>query len=259
MMLNVVGTQKDTSKQAVLLARDNHDMYASIGTHPNHLFPTYITEEESSFVSREEDFDHEYYEELYALAPEKIIAIGETGIDLFHVPDDIPVEVVLEKQKEVFLAHAAFAEEHGLPLVIHCRDAHDHLIELLGAWIAGGEHSAQGVIHCYTGDWEHAKKYLDMGLYLGFTGVVTFPAKKTDPQPQNDLLEVVRNMPLDRILVETDAPFLAPQAYRGKRCEPWMVEEVVKKIAEVRGMSVSDTEKHIEQNTRRLFSKINAI
>jgi len=256
MLLNVVGTQQDTSRAAVEFARDRDDAYVSIGTHPNHLFPTHIVEEESEFVSREEGFDHEYYEELYALAPHKIIAAGETGIDLYHVPEDIPVEEVLKKQREVFLEHVIFAEKHDLPLVIHCRDAHDQLIETIETRVQESGQEIRGVIHCYTGNWEHAKKYLDLGLYLGFTGVITFPPKKTDPRTQEDLLEVVRNMPLDRIVVETDAPYLAPQAYRGKRCEPWMVEEVIAKIAEVRNMSAKDVEKHVEQNTRRLFPKI---
>ena len=95
-----------------------------------------------------------------------------------------------------------------------------------------------------------------MGLYLGFTGVVTFPPKKTDPQPQIDLLDVVKKCPLDRILIETDAPYLAPQAYRGQKCEPWMVEEVAKKIAEIRGMSMAETINITLKNALNLFSKI---
>jgi len=251
MLLNLVGTQKDTSTKAVELAMENPDMYASIGTHPNHLFPTYIVEEESSFLSREEGFDTDFYGDLYNRAPERIIAVGETGIDLYHVPDDVPVETVLEKQRDVFLQHAQFALERDLPLVIHCRDAHEQLIEVLRSL-----DRVKGVIHCYTSDWEHAKQYVEMGLYLGFTGVITFPPRKTDPKVQTDLLEVLTKAPMDRLLIETDAPFLAPQAYRGKRCDPWMVEETLKKIAEVRGRSVHELETIIEENTRRLFTKI---
>ena len=109
------------------------------------------------------------------------------------------------------------------------------------------------VIHCYTGNWHYAQKYLALGLNLGFTGVITFAPKKTDPQTQLDLLEVVKNIPEERMLVETDSPYLAPQAYRGKRCEPWMVEEVVKKIAEIKGLSLTEVEAITTQNAKNLF------
>lgn len=204
-------------------------------------------------MSREEDFDAAYYEEIFAMAPDKVIGVGECGLDLFHVPENVPLETVLEKQKDVFKKHVAFAIAHDLPLVIHVRDAHDRMIELLKQ-IELPKH--RGTIHCYTGNWEFAQQYLDLGFYLGFTGVITFPAKKTNPAQQESLWEVIRNMPEDRIVVETDAPYLAPQAYRGERCEPWMTEECVKKIAEIRGKSAADMEAIIFANTKRLFYKI---
>ena len=113
-------------------------------------------------------------------------------------------------------------------------------------------------MHCFTGNWEQAQKYLKLGLYLGFTGVVTFPPKKTNPQQQIDLLEVLERAPLDRIVVETDSPYLAPQICRGKRCEPWMVEEVVKKLAEIRKMEYKEVEDQVAKNTLALFTRINA-
>jgi TatD DNase family protein len=113
-----------------------------------------------------------------------------------------------------------------------------------------------GTVHCYTSNWEHAQKYLNLGLFLGFTGVVTFPPKKLDPGPQNNLLEVLEKMPIDRMVVETDSPYLAAQAYRGQRAEPWMVEEVVKKIALIRQISSDEMSKILLQNTLRLFPRI---
>lgn len=252
-IFNLVGTQKDTSKNGVLLAMENPDMYASLGTHPNHLFPTHIDEEESHFMSREEDFDTEYYEEVFNLAPDKVIGVGECGLDLFHLPPEIPVETVLERQKMVFKKHLAFAIAHDLPLVIHVRDAHTHMIELLKSIELPVR---RGTIHCYTGNWADAQEYLQLGFYLGFTGVITFPAKKTNPQQQESLWEVISKMPEDRIVVETDAPYLAPQKFRGERCEPWMTEECVKKIAELRGKSTEEMEEIIFTNTKRLFHKI---
>lgn len=249
-ILNLVGTQKDTSTLAVELAEQYDWMYASIGTHPIHLHPTHVDEEETHFMSREEEFDEPYYEQL--VQSKKVIGIGECGLDLWHVPKDVPVEHVLQKQKKVFINHANFAHKHGLPLVIHCREAHEHMVGVL----EGFQRPIQGTVHCFTANWGFAEKYLALGLHLGFTGVITFPPKKTDPRPQEELLEVVKNIPLDRVVVETDSPYLAPQAYRGTRSEPWMVEEVIKKIAEIKGLSVETVEKQVEENTRRLFTRV---
>jgi TatD DNase family protein len=255
MLLNVIGTQKDTSKSAVELAEKYDWMVASIGTHPNHLFPTHIDEEESHFTSREEDFDEQYYEEL--VKSPKVVAIGECGLDFFHLPKDVPFETVREKQKKVFTAQYTFAQKHSKAMVIHCRDAHDELIALLGELRRGDTVTKpllpEATIHCYTSDWTHAEQYLAMGLYLGFTGVITFPPKKSDPAAQERLLEVVKKMPLDRIVVETDSPYLAPIPHRGERAEPWMVEHVVAKIAEVKGLSCGEVEKATTANAKRLF------
>lgn len=250
MILNVVGTQRDTSRMAVELAEQHDNMYASIGTHPIHLFPTHVDEEETHFMSREESFDWDHYSEL--VISKKVIGVGETGLDLFHVPKDKSVAEVLEKQRAVFLDHVSFAQQHELPLVIHCRDAHNQLIETLRSL----NRPINGTVHCFTSHWDHAQAYLAMGLHLGFTGVITFPPKKTDPKPQEQLLEVIDRIPLDRIVVETDAPYLAPQAYRGKRSEPWMVEENIAFIAQRRDLAVAEMATQIEQNTRRLFPKI---
>ena len=249
-VLNIVGTQKETSKAAVALAEKNDNMYASIGIHPIHLFPTHVDEEESGFRSREEDFAEKYYEEL--LKSGKVIGIGETGLDFYHLPKDISREKVLQKQKQVFLAQIAFARKYDLPLVIHCREAHPEMIEILQSL----NRKISGTMHCFAGNWTQAQKYLELGLYLGFTGVVTFPPKKTNPQMQTELLEVVKKMPLDRILVETDSPYLAPQAYRGQRAEPWMAEEIIKKIAEIRQENIEKMSNIVFQNALNLFTKI---
>ncbi|MCB9798100.1 TatD family hydrolase [Candidatus Nomurabacteria bacterium] len=251
LMMNMVGTQKDTSKMAVQLAEKYENIYASIGTHPIHLHSTHVDEEETSFQSREENFDWEYYADL--VRHPKVVAIGECGLDLFHVPKDMTPDQVLIKQKEVFIDHIRFALEFDKPMVIHCRDAHDQLIDLLWGFKKEEGKLPQGTIHCYTSNWEHARQYIDLGFYLGFTGVITFPAKKTDPKPQEDLLEVVRRAPLERILIETDSPYLTPQVNRGKRNEPWLVEEVVKKIAELREMTAEEAALTTTQNAKRLF------
>jgi len=250
MILNAVGSQIDTSRRAVEVAEKYDFIYATVGLHPVHLFSTHVDEGEVIFKTREEKFDYNAYKEL-ALDP-KTIAIGECGLELYHLPENVDRAGVLALQEEAFLEQYRLALECNIPLVIHVRDAHPEMIALLKKL----SNPIKGVVHCYTGTWEHAQEYLALGLNIGFTGVITFPPKKTNPQPQIDLLEVVEKCPLEKILVETDSPYLAPQAYRGERCEPWMTEEVAKKIAEIKGMSEREIEDITEKNARKLFTKI---
>jgi len=251
-IMNAVGTQKDTSRAAVELAEKNSNVYATIGLHPVHLFPTHIDEEESSFVSREEDFDEKYYTDLAQNS--KVVGIGECGLDFYHLPTNVDKEIVVAKQKSVFLKQLKLAQQLNKTLVIHVREAHKEMIDLLQENIK--PNSLRGVVHCYTGDWLSAKKYLDLGLFIGLTGVITFPAKKLKPQPTLDILEVVEKTPLEKIVIETDSPYLAPQAYRGQKCEPWMVEEVAKKIAEVRNLTLEEVLSLTTNNAQKLFNLI---
>lgn len=280
-LLNIVGSQRDTSERAVEYAEKYPNAFATVGLHPIHLTETEIDEEEIKFKSREEKFDYEFYKKLAARP--KVVAIGECGLDLFHLPEKMSRTEAVEIQKVAFFAQHKLARELDLPLVIHVRDAYEEMADLLRSVIPteaegraegslkqtfrdssatlrsarNDNKSLRGVIHCYTSDWKNAEQYLAFGLYLGFTGVITFPPKKTDPKAQTDLLEVVKNCPLDRILIETDAPYLAPQAYRGQRCEPWMVEEVAKKIAEIKGLALDEAITATDQNAKKLFTKAN--
>jgi len=254
-IMNAVATQTNTSKKAVDMASQHDDVYATIGLHPIHLFPTRVDEEEDSFISRHEIFDEAYYE---TLMHEKVIAIGETGIDLYHLPSGIEKNIVLQKQRDVFLAQASFAKKHDRPLVIHCRDAHEEMIETMESSILFSKNNAivAGVIHCFSGGKKEAMLYTNFGFFLGIGGTLTYAPKKTNPQVQINLLEAVSWCPLEYIVVETDAPYLAPQAYRGTRNEPWMIEEVIAKIAEIKNLSFEDVEKQIEKNTKKLFPRI---
>ena len=250
MILNVVGSQYDTSVRAIEYAEKYPFCFATVGLHPIHLISAEVDEEEVKFKSREEEFDYDKYKKL--AEHEKTIAIGECGLELHHLPEGITADEAIKIQTEAFVAQYKLAQELNLPMVIHVRDAHQQMIDLLKTL----NPIPRGVIHCYTGDWNFAKQYLDMGFYLGFTGVVTFPPKKTNPKPQEDLLEVVKNCPLDRMLVETDAPYLAPQKYRGERCEPWMVEEVALFIAKIKCLTVAEFIEITEQNALKLFDKM---
>ncbi len=249
-ILNCVGSQIDTSRRAIEYAEKYKNIFATIGLHPVHLFATEVDEGEVAFKSREESFEYAEYQKL-ASHP-KVVGIGECGLELYHLPENANREEILKKQVNTFLQEYKLAKELGLPIVIHVREAHDEMIKLLKSL----NEPIKGVVHCYTSDWKNAEEYLNLGLYLGFTGVVTFPPKKTNPKPQLDLLEVVEKCPIDKMLIETDAPYLAPQAYRGERCEPWMVVEVAKKIATTRHLGLEEVIKITEANTRKLFDKI---
>ncbi len=242
-----VGTQRDTSRAAVEVAKTGHGkIFAAIGLHPVHLHPRYVDEKESAFMSREEDFDYAYYREL-AEAPE-VIAIGETGLDFYHLPEDVPREEVIKKQTEVFLQHIELAKEVNKAMVIHCRDAYRELADVLR------QHpEIRGTVHCFTGTEEEAELLLSLGLSIGFTGIITFPPRAENPAAQERLLEAVRRVPLERLLIETDAPYLAPAAYRGKTCEPWMVEEVAKKVAELKGLDFVTVKNATAENAEKLF------
>ena len=178
-----------------------------------------------------------------------MVAIGEVGLDYWHQPKNVSAEVFRRKQMETLEAIVAMAGEVDRPLILHVRpsswettDAYDDLYAILKSadW--------RGVLHCYTGNWETAKKFLDLGYYIGFTGVITFPPVKVAP-----ILETVKNCPSDRILSETDAPYLSPVPYRGKRNEPAYVKYIVDKIAELRGADPEKTAEQLLLNAKNLF------
>ena len=292
-IMNLVGTQRDTSKKGVAVAEKYDGCYASVGLHPEHLFSKHVDEEETPFRSREEHFDYEYYRTLAQNS--KVIGIGECGLDLYRIPEGLTASEMLPRQTEVFKAHIKLAQDLQLPLVIHCREAHAELIDILSSDVIPTEftrveessrssidssapsrsalnnkeqkmsthndnikkqNTLRGTIHCYTSNWQNAQKYLALGFYLGFTGVITFPPQKANPGAQADLLEVVAKIPLDRILLETDCPYLSPLPYRGKRGEPWMVEATAQKIAEIRGLGLDQILEITTANALRLFTKI---
>jgi TatD DNase family protein len=237
-MLNV-GTQQDTSKSAVAMAEKYPEgVYAAIGLHPSHTFQHMMDEEESHFESRSEEFDADKYSSL--LDSKKVVAVGECGLDYFRL-ETSNKEQVIRKQKTELIKQLHFADRHSLPITFHCRDAYEDLIEILKA-----EFQGQGVIHSFTDTWETAKKFLDLGFYIGLNGILTFD--KT-----GKLAEVVKNAPFDRILIETDAPYLAPPPYRGKRNEPLYVQYVAGKIAEIKGLNWDQVGEQTFQNAKALF------
>ncbi len=234
----LVGTQFDTSLDAVQMAERHEDVYAAIGLHPIHSTKSYHDEKElgeggKEFTSRGEVFDMEKYVAL-GQSP-KVVAIGECGLDYYRLEDDTK-----KKQEETFIQQIELANRLNKPLMLHIRNAYEDSLAILKAHA-----KVKGDVHFFAGDWNIAKQFLDFGFTLSFTGVITFA---------RDYDEVVRNAPLDMLLTETDAPYVAPKPYRGKRNEPAYVVEVVKAIAEIRGEPLEEVREQLAANARRVFS-----
>jgi len=244
-----VGTTAETSKNAIAFAETNEGVWATVGYHPEHFTSAYHDEAEGDAGS----YSIERIAEI-ARSSKKVVAIGETGLDFYRIDEGRNREEAIALQEKGFREHIALARELDLPVVIHCRDALTRLAEIVQDEKEKGW-NARAVVHCYTGTWEEAKPLLELGLHLSFTGVITFPPKKTD-DPAKSTHRVIEQMPLDRILVETDAPWLTPVPHRGKQNEPTYVEFVVQQIATLRGMDVGALSRQTVENTQKLFRLI---
>ncbi|MFH0806706.1 MAG: TatD family hydrolase [Candidatus Brennerbacteria bacterium] len=237
-MINV-GTTRKTSEAAVALAHAYPDLcFAVVGVHPSHASTSEYVDPSERAAGGEEPFDAELYAKL-AKDP-NVVAIGECGLDYFRVSD----EVTKQKQRDLFLAHARFAKESGKPLMIHCRSAFPDLLKLLTANYSLLNTDNPGIIHFFTGTSEEARDLLALGFSFTFGGVITFT---------RDYDEIIKAIPVEKILSETDAPYVAPVPYRGKRNEPAYVVEVVKKLAELKIVSVKEMAGHIQGNAKRIF------
>lgn len=216
-----VGTTIPDCKKAVAIAQLHPQVYAAVGIHPHEV----------------KGIDAGTYDALRALArQEKVVAIGEIGLDFFY--DHSPREV----QLRCFAEQLDLADELDLPVIIHDREAHAETLRILQQ----RKGRLRGVLHCFSGDAAMARECLEMGFYLSVAGPVTY--KKAD-----QLRAVAREIPLERLLIETDCPYLAPQPWRGKRNEPAYVVETARCLAEIRGMAAGELERLTEENTRRLF------
>lgn len=220
-MVNI-GTNLETSWQAVAIAEVDPDIYASVGVHPHDA----VEADEAVFKTLEE----------LAGRP-RVVAIGEMGLDYFR--NLSPRNV----QAEVFRRQLALAREAGKPAIVHCRDAHDDLLTILREERA---HEVGGVMHCFSGDLAFALASLDLGFYISIAGPVTYPNARKLP-------EIIKAIPEDRLVIETDCPFLPPQPYRGKRNEPAYLPITAQRIAEIRGVPVEELGPVTTENALRLF------
>jgi len=245
-----VGTKYETSKNAVELAEKNEGIYAAVGMHPIHiktdLMKLKMDEEEGAFAPLGEEYDKEKYRNLILAdrgesGKNKIVAIGEIGLDYYYRPKGTEKkEKFKEKQKQVFIEQLDLAKELNLPVIIHSRMAHEDLIRILQ-----NKTGITGVVHCFTGNWEEAQKYLDLGFYIGVNGIIF----------KLELDEVVKKTPLDKILVETDCPYLTPPQAGPKemRNEPIFVKYVVQKIADLKEISFDQVASATTVNAQKLF------
>jgi TatD DNase family protein len=225
----VVGVDYESSRQAVELALKNENIYACIGLHPKDNLT--------------EAFDIEAYRKL--VQNPKVVAIGECGLDFFRLEGDSgKVEEIKAQQKKLFIQQIELAIETDNPLMLHCRDAYQEVLDILIPYKKQAGEQLRGNVHFFAGDVATAREFVELGFTVSFTGVITF-ARNYD--------EVIRSIPLESILSETDAPFVAPVPYRGKRNEPAYVIEVVKKLAEIRGEEVEKVRGQLLENARRVF------
>ena len=215
------GCSLESSRNAVALANANDYIYAAVGSHPD------VADEVNAEVLEE-------YRKLCKQNP-KVRAIGEIGLDYHY--EDIPREI----QLRAFRMQMELARELDLPVIVHEREAHED-----GMNVVRDFPEVTGVFHCYSGSAEMARQLVDKGWYIGFTGVLTFKnARKA--------VEVAASIPMDRIVIETDCPYMAPDHFRGKRNDPGKIYRMAEKLAQIRGLSVEEVQRITTENGRRLY------
>lgn len=216
------GADLQTSIKAVALAEKYENIYAAVGVHPHSA-----KEMDDSTVNVLKSFTNR----------EKVIAIGEIGLDYYY--DNSPRDI----QRKRFIEQLNLAKEVDLPVIIHSRSAAGETFEILKEAQDG---KLEGVLHCYSGSVEMAREYIKLGFYISIAGPVTFKNARV-------LKEVAKEVPLDKLLIETDAPYLTPEPYRGKRNEPIYVRYVAGTIAEIKGITFEEVAKATSENTKKLF------
>jgi len=245
-----VGSQYTTSERAVMMAEKYQEgVYAAIGLHPIHLetglVKIKVDKEEIEFKTREEDFDYEKYKKL-AQSSKKVVAIGEIGLDYYWRPKTkVRIHQFKEKQKEIFVKQLELAAELNLPVILHCRVAHDDLVRTLEQY---NNRTIRGASHCFTGTLEEAQEYLKLGFYIGFNGLIF---KKIEGLPDPE--KIIEEIPLEKILIETDCPYLTPPPYEGRRNEPLYVKYVAEEIAKIKNLRYEEVENQTTQNAKNLF------
>lgn len=247
----LIGSEYKTSKKGLDLANKyEKGVYASVGLHPIHLEEIVAEDKNSnySFKTSAEKFSYDVYEKMAQF--EKVVAIGEIGLDYYHINLSDDVNKIKSKQKDIFIKQLCLAADLELPVIIHCRQAHDDMFEILKDFkkqnrsLINSE-KPWGVMHCFSGDEDLAWKYFSLGLIVSFTGLITF-SKQWD--------DLIRKMPSDKFIIETDCPYMTPEPYRGERNEPTLVKYVARRIAEIRNLSLARVAEITAKNAKNFFS-----
>jgi len=216
-----VGIDRGNADTVCGIAREHEGVYASVGVHPLDIKD-----------------ELETIESLCELAQRpEVVALGETGLDYYYSSDNKAA------QQQSFRAHLRAASRLGLPVIVHTRDARADTLALIRE---AGDVNSGGVLHCFTENWEMASQALDLNYYISFSGIITF-------KNAAELREVVRRVPLDRLLLETDSPYLAPVPFRGKRNEPKYTREVAACVADIKNLALEDVARITSENFDRLF------
>jgi TatD DNase family protein len=223
-MLNI-STRQSEWEEVIGLARRESDVWASVGIHP-HEADSHPDVQTATLVEQAQD--------------PRVVGIGESGLDFYYDHSD------RDRQRASFRAHVAAARETGLPIIVHTRDAEADTHSILAEEMGKG--AFKGVIHCFTASWDFAARALELGLFISISGIVTFKNAR-------DLQDSARKIPADRLLIETDAPFLAPVPHRGRPCEPAFVADTARFLAALRGEEVEALAERTSANFRTLFAK----
>lgn len=249
----LVGTDYKTSRRALELANKfEKGVYAAVGLHPIHLEDADIDEKGDNgsynFALKAEEFNYDNYEKIAKF--EKVAAIGEIGLDYYHINLDGNVQAIKKKQKEIFVEQLKLARRLNLPAIIHCRQAHDDMLSILRDFKKDNKDFFEvadkpwAVMHCFSGDEDLAWQYFALGLLVSFTGLITF-SKRWD--------DLIRKMPPDKFMIETDCPYMTPEPFRGKRNEPLLVKYVAGRISEIRNVTPEKVGEITFRNAQELF------
>jgi len=285
-----VGAESKTSARAVDIAEKYPEgVFAAVGLHPIHTYDDILEEEikgeKVKFETKAEDFDEKYYAGLIE-SNDKVVAIGETGLDYFHIKKFSPGlrKKLKQKQSEIFIKQLKLAAEHKKPIIVHCRpdknyDAYEEILEILKEYPVGsmfthvgsrlnpnvgsrlnleptekdsikrklGDGKQPGIVHCFQGNEKILEEFLNLGFMIGYNGVITFTEEYDD---------LVRATPINRIVLETDSPWLAPVPHRGKRNESIYVKYVARKIAKLKGLDFNELARVTTENARRVLGLI---
>ena len=255
----IPGSQLATSREAIRLAEQfDKGVYASVGIHPIHLgkrkVDAWEVESEESegepkpaFETREEVFDVDVYREL--AMKKKTVAIGEVGLDYYYQPKGkARREEMRVRQREMLTQQVELALECNLPVIFHCRSAYEDLVLFVSETQKKHDRRLKGVVHSYTGTKEQADELIKLGMYIGFNGLIF-----KDVPALPDASEVISHIPIDRILVETDCPYLTPPQAKKERNEPLNVQYVAERVAEIKGLDVEEVARITTKNAKNLF------